>query len=129
MLATSWKVQGELVAKAWKRLDPPTRDHLAELTGISKANLSGYNTGRLPMTLSIAERICEVVPNLTVFDLGAREVRAEDGPPLLLIRQDELAEKLAGSIEKQIALDLRVQELEAFRKRVEGDSTDQAGDP
>ena len=67
----SWDATG-LVEKAWKRLDPPTRDHLAERIGLkAPTNLSKLNTGRLPMTLDYAERIARAVPSLSVADLGA----------------------------------------------------------
>lgn len=68
----------------WKRLDVPKghRDELARLTGIPATNLSGMNTGRLPMTREAAERIVAAVPGVTVADLGAPLETREAPPPL-----------------------------------------------
>lgn len=72
MLATSWKATG-LVRAAWLRLDveKDKRGELAARTGIPATNLSGMNTGRIPMTRESARRIATAVPGLTEADLGA----------------------------------------------------------
>lgn len=93
MLASSWRAVG-LVEKAWQRLDPPTRQELSRLTGIAEPNLSGMNTGRLPMTLESAARIVAAVPGLTVADLGAREEEVAQSDPTVLDRLQRLEDAL-----------------------------------
>jgi DNA-binding XRE family transcriptional regulator len=66
----SWDASG-LVERAWKRLDPPTQEKLAELLEIKRTNLSKLNKGTMWMTLDYAERIAAVVPEISVADLGA----------------------------------------------------------
>lgn len=114
MLASSWKAQ-KTVEKAWLRLDPPTRDELARLTKIPATNLSGLNTGRLPMTQEMAERICRAVPGLTLADLGAREAEISEAEPTVVQRLEELARGLADSMEAQKKMD---GELRRLRSRV-----------
>ena len=93
MLATSWKATG-LVEQAWKRLDPPIRDELARLTSIPASNLSGLNTGRLPMTTEMAQKIADAVPGLSVLELGAPEEEADAEGQTLLRRLTELEDAL-----------------------------------
>lgn len=81
----SWDATG-LVEKAWKRLEPATRDELAIRMGIKPTNLSKLNTGNLPMTLDYAKRIASVVPRLTVADLGAPSSVADEEDPIVLDR-------------------------------------------
>ena len=97
-----WDATG-LVEKAWKRLEPPTRDRLAELLGLkAPTNISKLNTGDLPMTPEYAARIAAVVPGLTIADLGAPSSVVVEVDPTVLDRQEELAKavkKLSERIE------------------------------
>lgn len=86
----SWIATG-LVEKAWKRLDPPTRDHLAERLGLKAAtNLTKMNTGTMPMSPEYADRIASVVPGITVFDLGAPVAVVAEKDPSALDRLQSL---------------------------------------
>lgn len=125
MLDTSWKATG-LVRPAWHRLDAPKgrRELLADLTGIPAPNLSGMNTGRIPMTMEMARRIADVVPGLSVQELGAP---AEgDGVPRVrrLPRLEELATDLAELVRTVTRLQERVSKLEARPWPGEAQSTD-----
>jgi transcriptional regulator with XRE-family HTH domain len=64
-----WKAAGR-IEPLWKQLDPPTRERLADLTGIRAETLSGYNTGRLSLGMDNAVRIANAC-NVSVYDLGA----------------------------------------------------------
>ena len=101
----SWDATG-LVEKAWKRLDPPTRDHLAERLGLkAPTNLSKLNTGRLPMTLDYAERIARAVPSVSVADLGA--------PSSAVVAVDPTVSDRLRSLEAEVLV-LRRMVLEGF---------------
>lgn len=111
----SWDAKG-LVEKAWKRLPPPaTRDQLAALLRIKPTNLTKMNTGHLPMTIEYAQRIADVVPGLTVADLGAPSSIVAQADPTVLDRLEELAAKLADSIAHQVKTD---RDLRAIRRRL-----------
>lgn len=106
----------------WAKLDVPKarREKLAELTGIPAPNLSGLNTGRLPMTREMAQRIVDAVPGLSVLELGAPAEEADDAGETLLTRLEELEAALAESVRKQSTmgrelgrLQERVRQLEA----------------
>lgn len=64
---SGWDATGRLEA-FWGKVGG--RDKLADVTGIQRSTLSGYNTGRLPLGMKNAERIAAAL-NVTVFDLGA----------------------------------------------------------
>lgn len=85
----SWKAIG-LVEKAWKRLDPPTRDELARRLDVKPTNLSKLNTGALPMTTAYAQRIKKVVRGLTLADLGAPTAAVAEEEPTVLRRLQSL---------------------------------------
>lgn len=91
MLASSWKAKG-LLQPIWSRLDVPTykREKLSELTGIPVSNLSSMNTGRMPMTLEMAQRIVRAVPGVTLADLGAPEAVVAQHEPLVLARLEQV---------------------------------------
>ena len=132
MLATSWKAKG-LVRQAWLRLDVKQghREKLSELTGIPPPNLSGMNSGRLPMTMEMAQRITDVIPGLSVLELGAPEEQADAEGETLLSRLGELAAAHAAAARKQttMARDIallqeRVRRLEARPWPAEAQSMD-----
>lgn len=120
----SWDASG-YIEKAWKRLDPPTRDELArrmtehegkELRG---TDLSNRNNGTKKTTPEFAARIMAVVPGLTIADLGApSSVVAEMDPTVLEILR-ELATKVAATTRKQTALQREVTRLQARIQRLE----------
>lgn len=119
MAGRRWKATGK-VELAWKRLDPPTRDELARLLGLKAAtNLSKLNTGDLWMTSDYAERIADVVPGLSVADLGAPvEVVAELAPTVdQLLRS--LATDLAEAARKQTTMAGQIQRLQARIRQLE----------
>jgi transcriptional regulator with XRE-family HTH domain len=64
-----WNAQG-LIEPLWRRLKPPLRETLAEMTGIQPGTLSGYNTGRLPLGMPNAQKIASAL-GISVYDLGA----------------------------------------------------------
>ena len=99
VLATSWKAIG-LVRAAWLRLDVEKghREKLAELTGIPAPNLSGMNTGRIPMTRETAQRIADAVPGFSVLELGAPVEEADDAGETMLSRLRSLEAALAEAV-------------------------------
>lgn len=102
----SWKATG-LLAPLWGRVGG--RDALAERTGIQPATISGYNTGRLNLTLNAARRIALAL-DVTIYDLGAPAEIEMDGSPLLRqlaeIRSvlDELVSQLAQVLQRETGL-------------------------
>lgn len=123
MLATSWKATG-LVRQAWQRLEVKSykRERLAELTGIPAPNLSRMNTGKMPMTLATAEKIVQVVPGITVLDLGATEAGDDAVARTALLRLAELEATLERVL---IALDDAGIELPADPQDGESDPSEQ----
>lgn len=115
VLATSWKAPG-LVRDAWLRLDVAKghREELARLTGIPAPNLSGFNTGRRPLTMEMAQRIVAAVPGLTLADLGAPAAEPEN-PSF----PDRLATLEAEVAETKAALDLARESYAVLLERVE----------
>jgi hypothetical protein len=110
------------VEKAWKRLDPPTRDELARQLGLKAAtNLTKMNTGALPMTPEYAARIVAVVPELTIADLGAPSSVAAESDPTVLDRLGELATAVAVlSLKVDVGLEAlsdRIADLEQLTAR------------
>jgi hypothetical protein len=90
-----WDASG-LVEKAWKRLEPPTRDQLAKRLGLkAPTNISKLNTGELPMTIEYAQRIVKAVPGLTLADLGAPSSVVAELDPTVLEHLEELATAVA----------------------------------
>lgn len=96
MLATSWKATG-LVQPVWNRLDVPKdkRGELARLTGIPATNLSAMNTGNMPMTMEMAERIAAAIEGLSVLELGAPLELADQRGQTLLDRLQEVEDLVA----------------------------------
>lgn len=66
-----WNATG-LLGALWGKVGG--RDKLADLTGIQRSTLSGYNTGRLPLGRKNAEKIAAAL-DVSVLELGA------PGPP------------------------------------------------
>lgn len=118
----SWPATG-LVEKAWKRLDPPTRDHLAERLNVRPVNLSKLNRGKMPMTHSYAERIVEAVrqddETFTVADLGAPASVVAEADPTVLQALQELATELAKVTRQHKALRRDVRQLRVRVQRLE----------
>jgi transcriptional regulator with XRE-family HTH domain len=69
-----WDATGRLAA-FWGRAGG--RDKLAELTGINKATLSGYNSGRLGLGYDNATKIATVL-QVSLLELGAPAAQADD---------------------------------------------------
>lgn len=60
------------------------RDALAEKAGVSIAHLSGVNSGKRDLGITVARKIANSVPGVTVLDLGAPEEAAIEEEHLLL---------------------------------------------
>ncbi len=129
----SWDATGK-VELAWKRLDPPTQEELAERLGLkARTNLSHMNRGTMLMSPDYAARIISVVPGLTAADLGAPEsVVAVESPGVLDRLQSlegelaETAENLAKANRALVRLQARVRKLEARPLPAEGSIASQA---
>lgn len=78
-----WYATG-LLLPLWTRVGG--RDRLAELTGITGATLSGYNTGRLRLGEKNAQKIADAL-EITLADLGCPDDADGDLPPRELLAQ------------------------------------------
>lgn len=77
-MSDSWSAEG-LLRPLWGRVGG--RDALSRLTGIPGPNLSGYNTGRLPLGVDAARRIALAL-DVDLSDLGY-EGQPEHPSPLM----------------------------------------------
>lgn len=98
-----WKATG-LLKPLWGKAGG--RDGLARKAGMQPATISGYNTGRLNMTLQAARRIALAL-DVTIYDLGA-PVDAETSSSPLLAELAEIRATLEAMVRREDATEERI---------------------
>lgn len=136
MAKQGWSAKG-LLRPLWKQY-PGGRDALAKAAHTNGADLSARNTGRVNLGHDLAGRLVqelsrELGREVSLLELGAPEVEADEVGQTLVHRLESLAGDLAVAVEKQVAmaremrrLRERVRHLEARPWPNEASSTDQA---